>query len=244
MAIMTTAQRTMVVDTGKRLVQEGCHFVNGARGDTPGNADTPLAGPKDSVTLATLNSTTASPMVQAAKSWKGDAVCKGRFRKVGGKILPKSSSALSKYLKDVKGMAKAVPQAALPPMSVSSQGHLLTPRSVNGGIILGETCIGRRHFDCVDFVNFCYSIALGRKWQFSLDQYSKGIAGKTAKTKRINLRSGDIILRGTAHSGIVYKRSDGKWRVLEAPGGDDGLIDSPFFERDWDERVRVSFFRK
>ena len=40
---MTTAQRTVVVNTGKRLVKEGCHFVNGARGDTPGNADTPLS---------------------------------------------------------------------------------------------------------------------------------------------------------------------------------------------------------
>ncbi|MCW5785861.1 MAG: hypothetical protein KIT39_21345 [Nitrospirales bacterium] len=81
-------------------------------------------------------------------------------------------------------------------------------------------------------------------WQFSLDQYSKGIAGKAAKATRINLRSGDIVFRGTAHSDIAYKRSAGKWRVLEAPGGDEGLIDSSFFERDWDERVRVGFFRK
>ncbi len=248
MPIMTRVQRKLVVDTALRLVSEGCHFVNGGRGDTPGNADTPLFKPKDSVSLATLNFTAASPMVQAAKSWKENAVCEGRWGKVGGTTLSKSSSALSKYLKDVKGMAKAGPQAALPPMSGSSTGHLLTPRTVDGKIVLGESCIGRRHFDCVDLVNYCYSIALGKggdnPWQFSLGQYKDKRAGKTSEAKRINLNAGDIVLKGARHSGIVYKRSDGKWRVVEAPSGYDGLVDSPFFDGEWDQRVRVSFYPK
>ena len=243
MPIMSSAQRSLVVTTARSLLLEGCHFVNGGRGDNPGNADTPLDKPKDSVTLAALNLSGTAPMVQAAKSWRGGAICKGRFKRVGGRELSTSAPDLQKYLKTMRGIAGAIQQEVFPPMDTDLKRHILTPRTVDGEILLGESCVGRRHCDCIDFVNYCYSVALSKRWQFDLPQYSKGLAGKTAKTTKVNLREGNIVLRGTGHSAICHKGTDGKWKVIEAPGGEDGLIESAFHAGDWTTRVRVSFYQ-
>lgn len=36
------------------------------------------------------------------------------------------------------------------------------------GVILGERCEGKRHFDCVGFVNYCLSAAFGEGYQFEI----------------------------------------------------------------------------
>ncbi|MCC2643290.1 MAG: hypothetical protein K0S45_3703 [Nitrospira sp.] len=243
MPTMTSAQRATVVATAKSLHKEGCHFVNGARGDRPLDADTPLGSPQDSVVLEALSLSADQPNVQAARSWKGGRICKGRFKNVKGKILSTSDADLREYRKRLSLVAAVTPHEDLPPLMRGPSGHALTPRTVDGDIILGESCLGKRHFDCIDLVNYCYSIALKKRWQFSLEQYDKGKAGATATARKVNLREGDIVLRGTSHSAVVYKTDQGQWRVIECPGGEDGCVDSLFIESEWTKRVRVSWFR-
>lgn len=45
------------------------------------------------------------------------------------------------------------------------------------GVILGERCEGKRHFDCVGFVSYCLSIAFGERYQLEISNAGEVYSG-------------------------------------------------------------------
>jgi hypothetical protein len=69
------------------------------------------------------------------------------------------------------------------------------------GIILGERCEGKRHFDCVGFVNYCLSMALGEGTQLAIcGDEAHGYRGYANTMIRLSPtdphRPGDILIFG------------------------------------------------
>lgn len=68
------------------------------------------------------------------------------------------------------------------------------------GHILGENCQGKRHFDCVGFVNYCLSIALGKPVQDSISGYAQHCPDVTNKERQ----EGDIVIYKNYHHISLY----------------------------------------
>ncbi len=99
--------------------------------------------------------------------------------------------------------------------------HHLTPRTVSGQIVLGELCLGKRHFDCIGFVNYCFWSVISPTWDRSFLQYLKDFEGafvrfrkaiesKKGNGKRKRLKRADIdkYLNGFRDSDNAIKASD------------------------------------
>jgi hypothetical protein len=86
----------------------------------------------------------------------GHYVCAGRFEKTGGQVVSETDPTL---MNSIKSLKSSYPTAQI--AQWESTNTRLTPRVVRGAnvpsagkIVMGENCYGRRHFDCISFVNF------------------------------------------------------------------------------------------
>jgi hypothetical protein len=79
------------------------------------------------------------------------------------------------------------------------------PRRINprGLIHLGESCAGRRHYDCIGFVNFVLSKVLSAKWKFDMEFYTRD--SSTFKVTRFEDGSKSDVLSLAEEGDIVLK---------------------------------------
>jgi hypothetical protein len=105
----------------------------------------------------------------------------------------------------------------------------------------GESCIGVPHFDCIGLVNYCYA----KHWyqaQFELEikSFLKPESGARRVTNDSDLMDGDILIKPPdKHIGMLYKRGDDDWRVVQAEETEAGLTDGAKFDPSSWERYRV-----
>jgi hypothetical protein len=249
--IVTSVQRENIARLADQIAAEGGHFLNGAQGAEPGFR----AGPLNRLVSEKRQSFEPSaPMLQAAAM---TSTCMGRFEQAGGRVISsrKDKEALKKYLVEqetifVLGGSTSDLQPFERAKGSNGRLHALFPRKVGNKIILGERCLGKRHFDCIGFLNFCISQVLSPKWNRSFTQYNRDFD----PVAQSDLQPGDIVIRikgekgpdgvaaRTDHAGICHRHSSLGLRVLNCASGSTGLVSSPYTRVRWPHRRRINHF--
>lgn len=216
--IASAAVREAIVEYAREQV--GAHYVMGAAGNTPGNADGAWYRP-DTVKLHENDPKGKPPFLFAAtRSGEKKHVCGGRY-----------SCA------DVKKLSQGDPANAA--HTVKPSGYRWErPARYEGAkdSVFGECCAGIRHFDCIGFVNW----VLGH-----VQQNHRGIPQWIAKTTEVGLteiQAGDILTTGDHHIGIATSAT----HVVHASDTQWGVIEQKISTGSWDRygRVKESFWLK
>ena len=112
------------------------------------------------------------------------------------------------------------------------------PRRLNphGQLHLGESCLGRRHYDCIGFVNFVLSKVLSANWATDMTFYNPKNTKfdvkefkESEKSDLVTLaQDGDIVLKSASekHCGIC-RTVNGKMAVTNSRSMAQGLVNSP-----------------
>ncbi len=219
--------RLMIVSTAAQQAALGAHYINGSDGGITGMNKAGEAGgglSADRKILHLEDHTWESLAVHAAMY--GKSVCKGRYEAVGGYVFVDESKATTtkikrisppgafaklkdQYLKDLEslplGLEKDFDNTKLYPRR---------GRSVKGdAIYLGEDCRGKRHFDCISFVNWVLTFVLQRLIWYEENDYKTGkkMGAEIFPSKHTPLMNGDIAVRiHNGHEHIGFLTADGK----------------------------------
>ncbi len=223
---MTPELGRKVMAIAKGLV--GSHYINGAYGATPGMSDGCPCRPGMVGLIAdekhlnpSLNAAnkSANLAVKAATmTVKTYCVCAGNYANYPGPHpIAATAPDLANYLDSLKGQS---------PSSWRPNDRGLTPRRAfgpgqNGGdgggkLVWAESCEGKRHFDCVGFISYCYWKASGAVVQLDISAWrTPGGDRKVydlAKEKPASLLDGDILVKADHH--IAFVGADGA--IVEA----------------------------
>jgi cell wall-associated NlpC family hydrolase len=211
-------QRRAVVAEAQRHV--GAHYVWGAAGATPGGQDG-MPARAGAVLRVPDRLDARNPCLRAAScSVDGLHVCAGRFQTVGGRVLQPGDAALTRYLDSLRGK----PAEQWQPMN-GLWPRMMEGKKVTRQIVLGESCIGVRHFDCVGFINYCLSVVLRRSVQNSIE----GWINNSPEVRDGSDQPGDILTVGTHHIGFAM----GDGRVIHASETARGVVIDSLAGRTW-----------
>jgi len=96
-----------------------------------------------------------------------------------------------------------------------------------------ESCVGKRHFDCIGFVNWCLSKVLKKTVHYGIKHFVGKLSVAQAKTC-------DILTKGTHHIGIVSEQGT----VLHAQDIVEGVVETPI-GKNWTNcyRLPASFWK-
>lgn len=210
-----------IVQLARRQVGE--HYLWGGRGEIPG-VGTGCSLPARNVRMAPDSFDPNAPIVRTAIHPLFNAYCAGRWgAKPGGRAFGPRDTDLLSYLEK---------QKFKPPETVQDYFGF-TPRKVSGGqytdtaLVWGEPCNGKRHFDCVGFLNWILSNAFSRAFVWDISDYRTKYAsqGLDLIADRFNPQSqkllpGDIAVSGTEHIGFVLSPNE----LVEAMDARDGVV--------------------
>jgi hypothetical protein len=131
------------------------------------------------------------------------------------------------------------------PFQLHPRRHFFGGTLKENQIVWGESCVGRRHFDCVGLVNFCYEEHTRKVggWAFEIKQYLNGVIGTidNGKLAPSKVLDGDIVARvgPPNHIGLLA-HVGGKVLVIQAPDTVTGLTGTEVYDpAKWDKCVRV-----
>jgi hypothetical protein len=214
-ASLTESIRLLIVATAANEAALGAHYINGADGGIPGMNTAGEAGGGLSAKRKILlleDHTWENLAVHAAMY--GNSVCKGRYEAVGGKRFqanwPDYDALKFAYMEELKllppGFGKAFAGTGLYPRR---------GRSMKGDTIyLGEDCRGKRHFDCIFFVNWVLTSVLKRLIWFTEKDYFDGtkLGVKPLSAMHAPLMNGDIVVRidASGHEHIGFLTGEGR----------------------------------
>lgn len=158
-------QRQNIIDYARTFV--GSHYLWGAGGATPGAQDGAWYRP-GSVPFARASTDPRHPTIFAAQcDAQGHYVCAGRYKKIpGGREAGREE--LAKYLAELDEMH---------PMLWRPFYKYFSPRMIEGWnvdekgkIVWGEDCLGKRHFDCISFINYVLTATTPTQWSANIEQ--------------------------------------------------------------------------
>jgi hypothetical protein len=205
---------------------QGCHYLWGAAGATPGNQDGARyrAGSVDWVPNQINNPSQAMVWACSCNVDPPTRVCCGRYDEVSG---GREARPRDQDLLDYLALLKSTPvQSMWPPFF-----DRFTPRLANwmegqsmvSKLVWGEDCRGVRHFDCIGFINF-----LLMDWNVQLLARSQaGISWLRTNLEDVSDQEpwpADIVMVGTDHIGILFNET----RVVHAFQSISGVIMEPF----------------
>ena len=241
-------QRQAIVDEARSHVG-WAHYLWGGAGNTPGNADGAQYRPS-LVKMQPDSLHPKHPSVQTA------------FTQIGGLNTCAGSS------NTVIQLAKEQTDAYLDLLTATTNFPLplinITPRlyKFNGkakpigishdGIVWGEGCANVRHFDCIGFVNYCYSLSIAKsKYPFgtSIAEFMTRPAnyGFVEVSDSADVLNADIIAQhsdaaGWHHIGMVYVEGNAA-KVVQAADSPIGVTDTATYHPknpgNWTKRIRV-----
>jgi hypothetical protein len=227
-----------VIAVARELI--GSHYINGAYGAIPGKGGGCPCRPGGVELIADPNRLDSARLPSPAKNLavfaaemtiKKYCVCAGNYSSMNprGREVSATDRDLLAYLASLKGR---------PPATWQNYQTHYTPRrafgpgpggDLNGKLVLGQSCAGIRHFDCVGFISYCYWKATGnviqldiRAWRnpkmgftvFNLRQ-EKGPNGEIIPARKpAGLMDGDIIVKADHHiafvsaQGTIYEAQD------------------------------------
>lgn len=167
-----------------------------------------------------------APLVRTAVHPLFNAVCAGRWGdKSGGRPFSPRDPDLLHYLGEQK----------FKPPEVVEDYVGFTPRKVTGGeytdasLVWGEPCDGKRHFDCVGFLNWIISNARSSSFVWEIRDYrtkykSQGfdLVAESFNPQAHKLEPGDIPCLGNEHIGFVVSPTE----MIEAMDARHGVVSS------------------
>jgi hypothetical protein len=235
--------RERIAQLAREQAQAGGHYLKRACGqifDASGNLK-PDSVPRHALPAVYLHPNDPGvPIMFAAASRPAGRIaaraCAGRYRIIHWPSPPDLLDD-ERYLREPHLYAWPRPEnylAGQPPATdLEAQRQRRWPADFRA-TIWGECCIGKRHFDCVGFVNWCFWAALGAEAILEVDQWSpyyqaEGSVPRTslvpggpraAQTADLLFRSGATGEGPFAHIGIAV----GNGQVAHAAGHDVGVV--------------------
>ncbi len=180
----------------------GSHYLWGSAGAMPGQSNGARYRP-GSVPWNEASLQVADLSICAAKcDVAGHYVCAGRFEKTGGSAVVAGDTHLTDFLNSCSEKYANALLAQWDSITVRQ-----TPRVVRGDnvpsagkIVWGENCYGRRHFDCISFVNYVLTGAAVTSdkehgWWAGIEQYAKNWTTDVSLGEPAV--AGDILIRYT-----------------------------------------------
>jgi peptidoglycan hydrolase-like protein with peptidoglycan-binding domain len=219
----------------------GGHYLAGAAGAYPtGDGGTRLRS--GSVTLDPGSTEPSAPAVFAARSLAGNRPrCAGRFDArngglPGGRPASPTDTDLIVYL---AGLA-ATPEDRWKPFF-----QFYSPRVWDGGLVWGEDCRSKRHFDGAGFVNWCVEEATegSSAVDFDMATWATDASGTQAVAVDAPPETGDIVLRALegrfSHIGFLAGDAD-RGTVVLAEQPSVGVVRRRFSAAGWTARRRLT----
>ena len=237
--------------------QVGSHYLTGTDGATPGGND----GLSRTVDLSDDSEWDTLAVHMGSRPSR---VCFGRYEQVNGYLLNPNDKA--KY-DAFKAYYEEQSKTHISPYYWKPFEDNLFPRRLDGkgsAICLAEDCRGVRHFDCIGYVNWVLTKALGKNFKYDTVQYqgnkNKGGIGSgvvapvevSTDLTESKLKSADILTKiqwkektddkgnkkwVVSHDHIGFFVEGGK--VLEASGKKVGVILSNYKKSDWQAVCRI-----
>jgi len=202
--------RAMIVATAAQQAALGAHYINGSDGGITGMNAAGEAGGGLSANrkIYLLEDHSWEKLAVHAAIYAG-SVCRGRYERVGGKMFQPNTPDLITlqhvYVPNLPyypaEMVKPFPNSMLYPRRSRSKP--------GGTIYLGEDCRGKRHFDCISFVNWVLTTVVGRLiWYAEKDYFSGGkMNAQILPPTHTPFKNGDIGVRidssGKEHIGFL-----------------------------------------
>jgi hypothetical protein len=246
-------ERNYIIELATGFAEDGCHYLWGACGATPGGSEGSRQRPGSVALVVPARTDPTNPAVFAAAcAVDGMNVCAGRFDAdhggiEGGRPANPSDEDLITYL---KGLADQ-DESAWEPYCDYFSPRMAIEKGKAPYLVWGEDCRDIRHFDCVGLVNYCYDTAMaervsqwaGRNWQLSIDQYLSPNSGTFAVSDG-SLLAGDILTIGNHHIGLYVGDGDGGpdnlGTVVQAEQTSTGLQIRDYNPATWTSRRRLA----
>lgn len=218
----------------------GEHYLAGVAGAYPsGDGGTRLR--PGAVTLDPESTEPSAPAVFAARSLAGGRPrCAGRFD-AGNGGLPGGRPA---SLTDTDLIVYLAGLAATPKDRWKPFFQFYSPRVWDGGLVWGEDCRGKRHFDGAGFVNWCIEEATegSSAVDFDMATWATDASGTQAVAVDAPPEAGDIVLRALegrfSHIGFLAGDfAPGTVVLAEQPSV--GVVRRRFSPAGWTARRRL-----
>ena len=243
------AARKAIVDEARRHVAQA-HYLWGTAGNTPGSSDGNF-GKASAATIrayslddkATERDKVLAVCTAVQPVFDGYNTCAGRCMRAN---VQNTGQTLATYLAArredaAKGVAESSWQGGaggLHPRKYYFRGDLKN----NGAPVWGESCYGRRHFDCIGLVNYCY----GKQWKsgnfaVSIPQVREPNSGFVAVGDSAAAMDADIIIPkgGNKHIAMLYEAGGGAFRIVQAEDTIYGLTDQAAYDPTAWDRFRM-----
>lgn len=249
--------------TRKKIVEEAlshvanAHYLWGTAGNT---TDLPDGNPPLKMKTAELREisldakTTTRDKVLGIymafqKTFDGYNSCAGRCNRSGANFPRINSAQLDKYLKNIAELAPKATKGGLPPFFADAdfyprKYHFRNNIENNGNFVFGESCIGRRHFDCIGLVNYCYAKYFTKSnFSFSIEQIqdTNGQTGFIPVADSAPAMDADVIIPKdtTLHIAMLYVKADGSASIVQATQTEVGLTNTDAYVPDKWDRFRL-----
>ncbi len=236
-------QRQGIVDEARSHVGKA-HYLWGAAGNTPDLNDgaryKPLVAKMQPDSLLAV-----SPSVRTAYTVLNGSTKKNTCAGSCNKYSQPEAAEVSKFLQT----GSAIVQNNLTPRTYMMNDQIKPIGKTNNGIVWGEACVGRKHFDCIGFVSYCVDKFWKGTIAFGAD--IKLLMGNPSFLNCVEIKdatdvlNGDIIGQyddakgGWHHIGLVYIVGKAPI-VVQAADSPIGVIDGTAYNKDsWTKRIRL-----
>ncbi|QHV96080.1 hypothetical protein [Spirosoma endbachense] len=241
-------QRQAIVNEARSHAGKA-HYLWGAAGNSPGMSDGAKYRPSI-VKMQVDSFDTKKPSVQTAfTDIGGRNTCAGS----SNTVIQLTTQATNDYL----ALRKQVGDMPLPLINVTPRlykfnGEVKPIGVSHNGIVWGGGCENVKHFDCIGFVNYCYSLFVAQsKYPFgtSIVEFMTRPAnyGFVVVADSTDVLDADIIAQysekgGWHHIGMVYM--EGKTaKIVQAADSPIGVTDTAIYHAAqpgaWTKRIRI-----
>jgi cell wall-associated NlpC family hydrolase len=248
--------KQLLIDKAREQVTNGAHYLWGTAGATPGGKDGASYRPGDvnlqknvpdldqDGTQTLGKGPPYSPTLYSAwaQSGKTQYVCTGRAIIDSVAKLPFAVANL-KLADALRLSMKKLTPAQIDELKKNSGSRdsyrwprQVSPLNVEPGdisTVWGESCVGKRHFDCIGLINYLFSNALNRQWAHSIGDFTGGSLGTSVSITKAE--AGDILTIDSEHIGIVTF----KGTAIDAREPNQGVVENPVSSTKWTNCYRL-----
>jgi NlpC/P60 family len=247
--------KTKVIQLARAQTLAGAHYLWACAGNTPGNSDgawyrrdkaqlhpnvPDLDGGLNTADNSKYKVYTPTLFAAFADDATGVFPCIGRTAKfdvpLALNLSMTSGAAFDLKLKDLtqdqfdelKQKARDVDKYRWP-----RPNDLLDNNALHHSTVWGESCVGKRHFDCIGFINWLLSEGLNQQIQFGVASYTGGKVGTEVAVK--DAQAGDIVTINVDHIGMISERGT----AIEADDKFNGVVEGLIGGKAWTQCFRL-----
>lgn len=248
-----------VIDKAREQSDAGAHYLWSTAGNTPGNKDgawyrqlkaelhpdlPDLAALNGNRNAAAVKFNVQAPMLFgafASTSDFGRLACTGRAVNATGQLALTEMNANLRKAFDLKWKDLTDDQLTELTTNANVPENFRWPRpnsslnnaSAHYSTVWGESCVDKRHFDCIGFINWCLSEVLNQQIQYGIGNFTARSIGNVIPLNTAQVC--DIVTIGGEHIGFVTEKNT----VIEAMDATHGVAESQFSIARWTQCFRL-----